>query len=164
RAEAAPQTLRPGLLASVAGGAGYAGVSGEDNLDAIAAAGHYGAIAAYSFGSATTLPARASALLAGRRLVVCDLPAGAAGAAALRSRAARLRVVGPRRLKALAFLLCGWALLLLACAAGPRAWAVAWAMRAGALGVLWAPAVTLVTAALAPGAAVEYAIIALGCL
>jgi hypothetical protein len=256
RAEAAPQTLRPGLLASVAGGAGYAGVSGEDNLDAIAAAGHYGAIAAYSLGSAATLPARASALLAGRRLVVCDLPAGAAGAAALRSLlatraggelvvvvqrlggrpphgqllwtaaaglpghargeltsattaqrgllasidvaptiithlgaavppqmrgaplrgerpldaaglrslAARLQVVGPRRLKALAFLLCGWALLLLACAAGPRAWAVSWAMRAGALGVLWAPAVTLVTAALAPGAAVEYAIIALGCL
>src|SRR5207302_3802057 len=85
-------------------------------------------------------------------------------AAGLRSLMARLQVVGPRRLKALAFLICGWVLLQLAAAAGRRAGTVSWAMRAGALGVLWAPAMTLVTAALQPSAAVEYAIIALGCL
>ena len=37
-------------------------------------------------------------------------------------------------------------------------------MRVGALAVLWAPAAVLVTAALEPGAAVEYAAIALLCL
>jgi hypothetical protein len=37
-------------------------------------------------------------------------------------------------------------------------------MRVGALGVLWAPVATLVSAALEPGATVEYATIALACL
>jgi hypothetical protein len=82
--------------------------------------------------------------------------------ASLRRLDARLQVIGARRLKALAFLLLGWALLLL----GAARWAPAraWAMRTGALGVLWAPAVVLITAALEPGAAVEYATIALACL
>jgi hypothetical protein len=86
---------------------------------------------------------------------------------ALRSLLARLRVIGPRRLKALACLLGAWALLLLGSAAragrGDRA-RRAWAMRTGALGVLWAPAAALIGAALEPSAAVEYAVITLACL
>jgi hypothetical protein len=103
--------------------------------------------------------------------------------AGLRSLMARLHVVGGRRLKAFGVLLCAWlALLLLAAlrdamrrdadergssaarrgSGQPRA-ASAWAMRVGALAVLWAPAAVLVTAALEPGAVVEYAAIALLC-
>jgi hypothetical protein len=41
--------------------------------------------------------------------------------------------------------------------------ASAWAMRVGALAVLWAPTAVLVTAAIEPGAAAEYAAIALLC-
>ncbi len=87
--------------------------------------------------------------------------------AGLRSLMARLHVVGGRRLKALGFLLLAWALLALVCAAGPlaaRPLARARAMRAGALGVLWAPVVVLIPAAIEPSAPVEYAIIAIGCL
>jgi hypothetical protein len=40
----------------------------------------------------------------------------------------------------------------------------AWAMRTGALGVLWAPIAVLIPAAIEPSAAVEYATIALACL
>ncbi|TMK25756.1 MAG: hypothetical protein E6G62_04330 [Actinobacteria bacterium] len=75
---------------------------------------------------------------------------------------ARLRVIGGRRLKALACLLAAWALLLALSARWPRRRALA--MRTGALGVLWAPLVVLVPAALEPGAAGEYAIITAGCL
>jgi hypothetical protein len=92
---------------------------------------------------------------------------GSLHAARLRSLMARLRVVGGRRLRALAWLLCGWALLLLLAATLPsarRGRRRAWAMRIGALGVLWAPAATLIPAALEPGATVEYATIALACL
>jgi hypothetical protein len=74
----------------------------------------------------------------------------------------RLRVIGGRRLKALAFLLAAWALLLGLSAPWPRARAVA--MRSGALGMLWAPLVVLLPAAVEPGAASEYAMIAAGCL
>ncbi len=86
----------------------------------------------------------------------------------LRALMARLHVISARRLKAFGFLLCGWALLL-----GAAAWwsrvrasgrARAWAMRSGALGVLWAPVAVLAPAALEPSAAVEYATIALLCL
>jgi hypothetical protein len=114
--------------------------------------------------------------------------------AGLRSLMARLRVVGGRRLKALACLLGAWALLLLLSAlwserqlpardsrragvARPRHRATgrasnppgsrharAWAMRAGALGVLWAPVAVLIPAAIEPSAAVEYLTIALACL
>lgn len=82
--------------------------------------------------------------------------------ASLRTLMARLRVVGPRRLRALGWLLSAWALLLLASAPRPRA--RAWAMRTGALGVLWAPVAVLIPAALHPGAAVEYLTIVLTCL
>jgi len=80
----------------------------------------------------------------------------------LRDLEARLRVIGPRRLTALACLLSAWALLLLASVRSSPA--RAWAMRAGALGVMWAPVAVLITAALEPGAAVEYATIVVACL
>src|SRR5439155_511568 len=68
---------------------------------------------------------------------------GGLRSASQRSLMARLRVIGARRLEALAFLLCGWAVLLLAAAVGrgpggPRR--RAWALRAGALAVLAAAA------------------------
>jgi len=69
---------------------------------------------------------------------------------------------GARAERRLGWLLCAWALLLLACAPSPRA--RAWAMRSGALGVLWAPVAVLIAAALQPSAAVEYLTIALACL
>lgn len=87
---------------------------------------------------------------------------GALHPAALRSLMARLRVIGGRRLTALGCLLGAWALLLLAAVPSPRA--RAWALRTGGLGVLWAPVAVMVTAALEPSAAVEYAAIALLCM
>jgi len=82
--------------------------------------------------------------------------------ASLRALMARLHVIGPRRLPALGWLLTAWLLLLLACAPWPPA--RAWAMRTGALGILWAPVAVLIGAALNPSAAVEYLTIALACL
>ncbi len=87
---------------------------------------------------------------------------GSLHSAGLRGLYRRLHVIGPRRLKAFAFLLLAWALMLLASA--PSASARGWATRTGALGVLWAPVVVLVPAALEPSAPVEYATIALGCM
>jgi hypothetical protein len=255
RAEAAPQLLQPGLLASrILGGAGYAGLTGAVTGDGVLAAESDGHVAAVSLGPASTLLARIAALRSRKRLVVADLPAGAAGRAdllalargraanelllvvqhvergsagellwtaaaglaggagrelssqstnergliassdvaptildylelrpippevrgkpivtdgplhstSLRSLMARLRVIGGRRLPALGFLLGAWALL--ATLAAPWARWRAWAMRVGALGVLWAPVTVLVPAALEPSAAVEYATIALVCL
>jgi hypothetical protein len=80
----------------------------------------------------------------------------------LRGLMARLRVIGGRRLRALAWLLLAWAALALLCARGSAA--RAWALRVGALGVLWAPVVALLPAALEPAAASEYALIVLLCL
>ncbi len=92
RAEDAPQLLRPGLLAAqVAGGAGYAGVAGADDLDAVAGADRRGRVGAVSLGSAATLLARIAAMQSRRRLVICDLPAGAAGIADLRALSAARR-------------------------------------------------------------------------
>ncbi|HEX4482785.1 MAG TPA: hypothetical protein VH081_03295 [Solirubrobacteraceae bacterium] len=86
RARAVPQLLRPGLLASsIPGGAGYVGVSGTDDGDLIAAIDRNGRLAAYSSGSASTLLARVGAMRASKRLVVSDLPSGAAGLADLRA-------------------------------------------------------------------------------
>ncbi len=87
---------------------------------------------------------------------------GSLHSASLRALMARLRVVAGRRLKALGCLLAAWALLLLACA--PWARARAWGMRAGSLGVLWAPIAVLIPAAIEPSAPLEYAIIALACM
>ena len=90
---------------------------------------------------------------------------GSLDGADLRAFAARLRVVGPRRLSALAFLLCGWAAVLIATAAFTRARETrARAVRIGAVGVMWAPVAVLLPAALAPSAGIEYALIAVLCL
>jgi hypothetical protein len=84
RAQAAPQLLRLGLLASsIAGGAGYAGTDVAAGTDAVLAAGHAGTLAAVSLGSPATLVRRIATLMRGRRLVIADLPAGAAGLADL---------------------------------------------------------------------------------
>jgi hypothetical protein len=87
---------------------------------------------------------------------------GALHSASLRALMARLHVIAGRRLPALGFLLLAWALLLALAAPSPRA--RAWAMRAGGLGVLWAPIAVLIPAAIEPSAAVEYAMIALACV
>ncbi len=255
RAEAAPQLLRPGLLAAqIPGGAGYAGIAGSDDLDAVAAADRGGRVAGISLGDARTLLARVAALRASKRFVVADLPAsregladlralstartpgelllvverapdrqgyellwvaagglagggarelrsqttdergliaaidlaptilrqlaltplppdmrgepietdGALDSASLRALMSRLHVIAGRRLKALGFLLLAWTLMLLLTARSSRG--RRWAMRAGALGVLWAPVAVLIPAALEPGAAVEYTIIELACM
>jgi hypothetical protein len=255
RAEAAPQLLRPGLLASrIPGGAAYAGITGEADIDAIAAAGMAGQIAELSLNAAPTLLARVTAVNRRRRLLVVDLPGGVQGygdlralsagrspgelllvvqraqagsggellwvgaaglpggggrelssqttnergliasvdlaptildhlglrpvppdmrgdpihtdgelhSSSLRALEARLRVVGGRRLEALGFLLGAWALLLLGCARWRPA--RAWAMRTGALGVMWAPVAVLIAGAFEPSRAVEFATIALTCL
>ncbi len=87
---------------------------------------------------------------------------GALHPAGLRGLMARLRAIGARRLPALGWLLVAWALL--AALASPSMRGRAWALRVGALGVLWAPVAVLLPAALEPSAAVEYATIALLCL
>ena len=90
RAEAAPQLLQPGLLASqIAGGGGYVGIAGGDGVDGVAGADRLGRVATLSLGSAPTLPARVAALTRSKRFVVADLPAGAQGAADLRALSAR---------------------------------------------------------------------------
>jgi hypothetical protein len=92
---------------------------------------------------------------------------GALASGSLRALMARLRVIGPRRLKALGFLLCGWLVLLLAAALwrGRDAQRLrAWALRTGALAALWTPASALLGAALEPSAPVEFATITLASL
>ena len=84
RAAASPATVRPGLLAgAVPGGAGYAGITGARNIEAVAAADRSGRIARVTLGTAATVADRALSLLAGHRLVVASLPKGAAGQAAI---------------------------------------------------------------------------------
>ncbi len=253
RAHAAPQELEPGLLAGrVPGGGAFAGITGAPSAAAILAAGPSGALASVSLGSAATIVGRIEQLLAGRRLVVAELPRGSAGRAdlarlthrrapgtlilaiervasadrgqllwaagagigpggraltsasteqggmivsvdlaptilnwlgrrvpalvrglelrsgaplqpgALSALMARLRVIGARRLPALGFLLLAWLGLVLGASAVPRG--LAWALRTGGLALLWTPVGVMFTAALEPGAAVEYATIALGCV
>ncbi|MCW3067448.1 MAG: hypothetical protein JWL67_73 [Solirubrobacterales bacterium] len=87
---------------------------------------------------------------------------GVLHSASLRSLMSRLRVIGGRRLRALAWLLAAWALLLLAGTRSPRARARA--TRVGAIAVLWAPVAVLIPAALEPSAPVEYLIVVLACL
>jgi hypothetical protein len=87
---------------------------------------------------------------------------GKLDSASLRALMARLHVIGGRRLSALGFLLGAWALMM--ALAAPWSRARSWAMRAGGLGVLWAPVAVLLPAALEPSAAVEYVAIALTCI
>jgi hypothetical protein len=84
---------------------------------------------------------------------------GTLHSASLRGLERRLEVIGGRRLKALACLLLAWALMLLFSAR----WAPAraWALRAGAIAVLWVPIAALIAGALEPSAAVEYLTITL---
>ena len=116
-------------------------------------------------------------------------PDGALDGAALRSLKARLEVIYPRRLPALACLLAAWALLIAGTsfaavgtrrasrpptaaapsrraavppAAVPPA-AIRWALRTGALAMLWAPVAVLLPAALEPKPALEYALIVAAC-
>ncbi len=92
RADDAPQLLRPGLLATqVPGGTAYAGIAGADDLDAVATADRRGRVGEVSLGTAPTLLARIAVLQAARRLVVADLPGGAAGIADLRALSATRR-------------------------------------------------------------------------
>jgi hypothetical protein len=80
RAESAPADIHPGLLASsVPGGAGYVGIHGQPNMEALVAAVRAGAIDGVSLGHGDTVAARADALLARYRLVVALLPPGYAG-------------------------------------------------------------------------------------
>ncbi len=80
RAESAPADIVPGLLAtSVPGGAGYAGISGETNMEALVAATRAGVVETVSLGGGGTVAARADALLRRHRLVVALLPPGYAG-------------------------------------------------------------------------------------
>jgi len=89
RARDAPQILEPGLLASqIPGGGSYAGITGFNDVDGVAAADRGGQIAALSLGSAATLPARIAALNAREQLVVADLPTGAPGLSDLRALSA----------------------------------------------------------------------------
>ncbi|HEX4807251.1 MAG TPA: hypothetical protein VFU94_15230 [Conexibacter sp.] len=80
RAQTAPADIHPGLLASaIPGGAGYAGVSGQTNLEAVLAATRGGVVDEVSLGAGDSVGARADALLARRRFVVALLPPGYAG-------------------------------------------------------------------------------------
>jgi hypothetical protein len=88
-------------------------------------------------------------------------PDGALDGAALRSLKARLEVVYPRRLPALACLLAAWALLIAATSLAPVH--VRWAVRTGALAMLWAPVAVLLPAALEPTPVLEYALIVAAC-
>ena len=115
-----------------------------------------------SFDLAPTILERLGAGLPGDvrgKPIVTD---GSLDSAGLRALMARLRVIVGRRLTALGVLLSVWVLMLMLAAPWPRA--RIWAMRAGALGVLWAPVAVLVTAALEPSAGLEYATIALVCM
>jgi hypothetical protein len=92
---------------------------------------------------------------------------GAFDGAALRALKARLVVIDPRRLPALGWLVLAWLLLLggarLPIARKHRPRRTAWAMRVGALAMLWAPVAVLLPAALEPSRTVEFALIVAAC-
>jgi hypothetical protein len=85
--------------------------------------------------------------------------------ASLRALKARLGVISSRRLPAVAWLIAAWALLL-ATASLPIGTSVArkargaWALRTGALAILWLPAAELVPAAIEPTRTAEFALLA----
>jgi hypothetical protein len=84
RADSAPADIYPGLLAaSVPGGAGYAGVTGRAQLEAVLAADRAGRVRLVSIGPAREIVRRTRSLLARRRLVVAGLPTGDRGEQAL---------------------------------------------------------------------------------
>lgn len=79
----------------------------------------------------------------------------------LRELKQRLEAIYPRRLPALALMLVAWAALLgLARMARPRKrGAMRWALRVGALALLWTPVAVLLPAALEPSPGLEYALV-----
>lgn len=80
RAESAPADVVPGLLAgSIPGGAGYAGIAGQTNQQALVAATRAGDVRSVSLGRGDDVAARAQVLLRRHRLVVALLPPGYAG-------------------------------------------------------------------------------------
>jgi len=84
RAKKVSVTIRPGLLASqIRGGAAYVGVTGLNDFGAIVAADEPGRVAAFSLGTAVSIPSRTQALLRAKRFVTVNLPVGAEGRAAL---------------------------------------------------------------------------------
>lgn len=92
---------------------------------------------------------------------------GAFDGASLRALKARLVVIDSRRLPALAWLALAWAFLLMA-ARLPigdtnRGRRTAWAMRVGAIALLWAPVAVLLPAALEPSRTVELVLIVATC-
>jgi hypothetical protein len=84
RAATARAEIEPGLLAGrIAGGAGYAGVTGGSHVEAVAAADRAGEVAEASVGPAASLAHRVGVLLTRRRYVVATLPAAGNGDAVL---------------------------------------------------------------------------------
>jgi hypothetical protein len=96
--------------------------------------------------------------------------------AAMRALKARLEAITSRRLPALAWLVAAWALLLLAMRSpigvarrggrgsrSARAARGAWALRVGALAMMWAPVAALLPAALEPSRTVELVVIVATC-
>jgi hypothetical protein len=86
----------------------------------------------------------------------------------LRALKARLGVISSRRLPAVAWLMAAWLLLLTAAslpfgASAARKRRVAWAMRTGALAILWVPAAELIPAALEPSRTAELALLVASC-
>jgi hypothetical protein len=92
-------------------------------------------------------------------------PGGRLDVAALQALRSQLLSIAPRRLPALAWILAAWALLVALASPlrNPRR-ARRWAVRVGALGLMWAPACALLTAWLEPAAPTEYALLACSCL
>jgi hypothetical protein len=92
---------------------------------------------------------------------------GALDSASLRGLKERLVVIDPRRLPAFAWLVITWALLLAAARVplgpGGRRARAAWAMRTGALAMLWTPVAVLVPAALEPSRTVEFIVLVAVC-
>lgn len=84
--------------------------------------------------------------------------------ASLRALKARLGVISSRRLPAVAWLIAAWVLLLAAAcvpvgASVARKARGAWALRTGALAILWLPAAELVPAAIEPTRTAEFALL-----
>jgi hypothetical protein len=88
---------------------------------------------------------------------------GAFDGRSLRRLKARLVVIDPRRLPALGWLMLTWVLLLgltqLPIARKDRSRRAAWALRTGAIAILWAPVAVLLPAALEPSRTVELTLI-----
>jgi hypothetical protein len=89
---------------------------------------------------------------------------GALDVGAIQAIRERGAVVKGRRYPTLGALMGGWALLALGGVAVARGRGWRWAVRTGALGVLWVLPVLLVTAAIAPSAPVEVVSVAVGAL